>query len=269
VEKEFGFTLGANRIRGRYDRVDEDLLGAITAWIDKAFGARYRTLAYRYLLGGLPRPGAELEHELMRAAKAHTGLRPPTLAARMLYGEAPLGAVDDAELRDAVVSMIFAGHETTANMIGKMVAMLLADRGRWEQLLADRALVRSAVEETLRLDANFGFGIPRYLSEPVEVGGTTLPRGATVVCSVSAANRDEQVIGDGDMDLRRSPNPHLTFGIGPHSCIGQALARTELQTALDVLLRKLPSLDLAIPADELRSREGLIVGGLEELPVRW
>ncbi len=71
------------------------------------------------------------------------------------------------------------------------------------------------------------------------------------------------------MDLGRSPNPHLTFGAGPHSCLGQLLARTELQAVLDVLLRKLPSLDLAVPADDLRRVEGLIVGGLTELPVRW
>jgi cytochrome P450 len=178
--------------------------------------------------------------------------------------------LSEAELLSTGQILLVAGHETSANMIGKMVAMLLADRRHWEQLVADRSLVRSAVEETLRLDANFGFGIPRYLSDPVEVAGTTLPRGATVVCSVSAANRDEQTFGDtDDMNLHRSPNPHLTFGIGPHSCIGQALARIELQTALEVLLRRLPSLDLAIPAHALRNRDGLIVGGLEELPVRW
>jgi cytochrome P450 len=71
------------------------------------------------------------------------------------------------------------------------------------------------------------------------------------------------------MDLRRSPNPHLAFGAGAHACIGQPLARTELQAVLDVLLRKLPSLELAVTVDDLRRVEGLVVGGLRELPVRW
>jgi cytochrome P450 len=180
------------------------------------------------------------------------------------------GRLSEAELVSTGQILLVAGHETSANMIGKMVAMLLSDRRRWETLLADPSLVRSTVEEALRLDVNFGFGIPRYLSEPVEVGDTTLPRGTTVVCSVSAANRDENAFEDTEnMELRRSPNPHLTFGVGPHSCLGQALARIELQCALEVLLRRLPSLELAVPTGKLRVRDGLIVGGMEELPVRW
>ncbi|WP_336216237.1 cytochrome P450 [Nonomuraea sp. LPB2021202275-12-8] len=166
--------------------------------------------------------------------------------------------------------LLVAGHETTANMIGKMVSMLLADRSRWEALLADRALIRPAVEEVLRFDANPGFGMPRYLSEAVEVAGETLPGGTTVVCSMAAANRDERQFEQADhMLLDRAPNPHMAFGAGPHSCIGQALARTELQTVLKVLLDKLPALELAVPAEELRRREGLVVGGLERVPVRW
>ncbi|HEX3790634.1 MAG TPA: cytochrome P450 [Pseudonocardiaceae bacterium] len=166
--------------------------------------------------------------------------------------------------------LLIAGHETTANMIGKMVAMLLSRRERWERLLADPSLVRSAVEEVLRFDANPGFGMPRFISEPVEIAGTTLPAGTTVVCSMAAANRDEHAFtGADDMDLARTPNPHVAFGAGPHSCVGQALARTELTTVLSTLLTRLPTLELAVEPDELRRREGLIVGGIEQVPVRW
>jgi cytochrome P450 len=148
--------------------------------------------------------------------------------------------------------------------------MLLADRGRWEQLLADRSLVRAAVEETLRMDANAGFGMLRYLTEDVEIAGEVLPSGTTAVCSMAAANRDERAFPAADeMDLRRSPNTHLAFGAGAHACIGQPLARTELQAVLDVLLRRLPSLELAVDVADLRRVEGLVVGGLRELPVRW
>jgi cytochrome P450 len=148
--------------------------------------------------------------------------------------------------------------------------MLLADRSRWERLLADPSLVRTAVEESLRLDANAGVGMMRYLGEDFEVGGTVLPAGTSAMCSMAAANRDEHAFERAaEMDLGRSPNPHLAFGAGAHACLGQPLARTELQVVLEVLLRKLPSLELAVPADELRRVEGLAVGGLRELPVRW
>jgi cytochrome P450 len=168
------------------------------------------------------------------------------------------------------IGLLVAGHETTANMIAKMMAMLLEDRSRWEALVADRSLVRTAVEESLRMDANSGFGMLRYFDEDVEIAGTVLPSGTTAVVSMAAANRDEQTFaGAAEMDLRRSPNPHLAFGAGAHACIGQPLARTELQAVLDVLLRKLPSLELAVGVDDLHRVEGLVVGGLRELPVRW
>ncbi|MDS0135289.1 MULTISPECIES: cytochrome P450 [unclassified Amycolatopsis] len=176
----------------------------------------------------------------------------------------------DAKLAATGIGLLIAGHETTANMIAKMTAMLLADRSRWEQLLADPSLVRTAVEEALRADANAGVGMQRYLTEDFEVGGTVLPAGTTAMCSMAAANRDESAFENAaELDLTRSPNPHLAFGAGAHACLGQPLARTELQVVLEVLLRKLPNLELAVPADELRRVEGLAVGGLRELPVRW
>lgn len=176
----------------------------------------------------------------------------------------------DTELLGTAMALLVAGHETTANMIGKMVAMLLADRSRWERLLDEPSKVRTAVEESLRADTNAGFGLGRVLTEDTEVAGEHLPEGSAVVCSMAAANRDERVFTDPeDMDLHRVPNPHLSFGTGAHSCLGQALARTELQVTLEVLLRKLPTLELAVPPEELQRLEGLLVGGLREVPVRW
>ncbi|MEU6257080.1 cytochrome P450 [Streptomyces sp. NPDC047043] len=167
-------------------------------------------------------------------------------------------------------ALLVAGHETTANVIGKTVALLLADRSRWERLLADRSLVGPAVEEALRFDADPGIGVPRYLDEPLEIAGHLLPPGTTVLCSTAAANRDESVFDLPDeMLLDRGPNPHLAFGAGAHSCLGQDLARAELCTVLHVLLRRLPSLELAAPPADLRRLEGLAVGGLSEVPVRW
>ena len=176
----------------------------------------------------------------------------------------------DAELIATGQGLLVAGHETTANMIAKMTAMLLSDRSRWERVLADRSLIRSTVEEALRFDANLGLGMVRYISEDVQVGEVLVPQGTTVMCDMSAANRDETAFADAaDMDLGRNPNPHLAFGAGAHSCLGQSLARTELQAVLGVLLDRLPTLDLAVPAGEIERVEGLVVGGLAGLPVRW
>jgi cytochrome P450 len=182
----------------------------------------------------------------------------------------PESTMSDATLIATGQGLLVAGHETTANMIGKMIAMLLADRSHWEALLADPKLIRSAVEEALRLDVNAGFGMIRYIDQEIAIAGETIAPGTTVVCSMAAANRDEAAFERADdMDLARTPNPHLAFGAGLHSCLGQALARTELQVTLEVLLRRLPTLELAVPEGDLEKVEGLLVGGLVAVPVRW
>jgi cytochrome P450 len=175
-----------------------------------------------------------------------------------------------ADLLETAKALLAAGYETTANSIGKMTAFLLADRSRWEALLADRSLIRTTVEEALRFDAQLGLGLPRFISEDVKVGDAVVPAGTTVMLSMAAANRDATVFERADdMVLDRSPNPHISFGVGPHSCVGQALARTEMAVALEVMLRRLPGLELAVPVEELELDDGLIVTALTALPVRW
>jgi cytochrome P450 len=225
----------------RYDQAEMDAADAdFTKYIVDLLAAK------------LDEPGDDLLSELIAIAGSEDG--------RLSEDEAVLTGR----------GLLAAGHETTANMISKMVAMLLADRKRWEQVLAEPGLIPSAVEEALRFDANAGFGLPRYLTDDLALAGTTLHRGTTVVASLAAANRDERVFDRPDeMDLGRTPNPHLAFGAGPHSCLGQALARTELQTVLQVLGRKLPTLALAVPVEDLPRREGMLVGGLEQLLVQW
>jgi len=212
---------------------------------------------------------AELEFGMYMAAHIAAKRENPgdDLLSALITDPEPMS---DVTLIATGIGLLVAGHETTANMITKMVAMLLEDRSRWESLLADPSLVRTAVEESMRMDANAGLGMARYLTEDVEIGGTVLPRGTTAMCSMAAANRDEEAFERAsEMDLARTPNQHLAFGAGAHACLGQPLARTELQVVLEVLLRKLPSLDLAVGVDDLRRVEGLVVGGLVELPVRW
>ena len=207
--------------------------------------------------------------DLIAAKRAEPG--EDLLSMLIKESEAEGEGMTDPELLSTGMGLLVAGHETTANMIGKMIAMLLADRSRWERLLADPSLSRTAVDEALRYDANLGgFGIRRYLTEDTNINGELLPSGTTVFCALPSANRDKNTFPNPDeMDLTRTPNPHLTFGAGPHSCLGQSLARTELQVVLETLLHKLPTLALAVPTDELQRVEGLLVGGLREVPVRW
>jgi cytochrome P450 len=232
-----------------------DMLLSMTKYTQEEFNAAQMEFG-GYMFGHITKKRAEPGDDLLSA---------------LLTERDPEGnPISDVVLIATGIGLLVAGHETTANMIAKMVAMLLADRSRWEQLVADPSLVRTAVEESLRLDANSGFGMLRYLDDNLEVAGEVLPPGATALCSMAAANRDERAFDNAaEMDLRRSPNPHLAFGAGAHACIGQPLARTELQVVLEVLLRRLPTLELAVDVDDLRRVEGLAVGGLRELPVRW
>jgi cytochrome P450 len=108
----------------------------------------------------------------------------------------------------------------------------------------------------------------RYTREDIEIAGVRIPRGATVQGIIASANRDERQFAKAEqLDLKRSPNRHLTFGQGGHYCVGAALARMEGDLAIGTLIRRLPDLRLAQTGRPLRWRRGLLVRGLEELPV--
>ncbi|HWG14317.1 MAG TPA: cytochrome P450 [Streptosporangiaceae bacterium] len=180
------------------------------------------------------------------------------------------GRLDLRELVITAMALLVAGHETTANMIGKMMAMLLADRRRFQQVVNDPAIVPSAVEEVLRYDMNPSIGVPRFIGEDIEVGGRPIPGGTTVIVSPAIANRDPRKFPHPEhMDLHRPGNQHLSFGAGPHFCLGAPLARAELQIVLQALAERLPELRLAVDPAELAVKSGLIVVGLEKVPVQW
>jgi cytochrome P450 len=108
----------------------------------------------------------------------------------------------------------------------------------------------------------------RYTREDTTVAGVTVPRGELVFAVLASANRDEQQFEQADrLDLGREPNPHVAFGLGIHYCLGASLARLEGQIAIATLLRRIPNLKTAIPSNALRWRRGLVLRGLESLPV--
>ncbi|QLH24637.1 cytochrome P450 [Streptomyces sp. Rer75] len=181
------------------------------------------------------------------------------------------GRLSHDELISTAVGLLLAGHETTSNMILKMTAMLLSERERYEAVLADPGLVPGVVEEALRMDANGGVGIPRFITEDTEVSGVPVGAGSTLFVNLPAANRDERKFPDPDrFDPRRENNAqHLAFGAGPHFCVGQTLARVELQVVLGTFVRRLPELRLRDAPETLRIREGVAAGGFEDMWVTW
>ncbi|MER5276065.1 cytochrome P450 [Streptomyces sp. NPDC002809] len=180
------------------------------------------------------------------------------------------GAVDLDELVRLAQILLVAGHETTANMISLGTLTLLQHP---EQLALMRAGgpdgMAHVVEELLRF-LSIADGISRVAVEDIEVGGVTFRAGDGVLLSTAVINRDEAVYPAPDeLDLARGARNHVAFGFGIHQCLGQNLARAELEIALPALFDRLPGLRLAVPAEEIPFKPGDTVQGLLELPVTW
>jgi cytochrome P450 len=178
--------------------------------------------------------------------------------------------LDELEVVDMLDLLINAGFETVSNALTNAVFDLLAEPDRMAALRDDPDLVPSAVEELLRFDPPEEIAHGRVATEPVELGGVTIPEGAIVQIVLAAADRDPGRFADPDrFEPARADNRHLAFGHGHHVCLGAPLARLELQVALGTLVRRFPELTLAVPAERItwRPRGGNGGRSLTELPV--
>lgn len=176
----------------------------------------------------------------------------------------------DALLRTVGITIV-AGRETTTNQIGlSVLALLDDDRRLFQQLHADHSLLPNAVEELLRA-LSVGDSIAlRVATEDIRVGDVTIPAGDGVIPLLAGANHDPQVFADPDqIDLRREYKPHVAFGFGIHQCVGQNIARMELQVALGTLVDRIPGLRLAAPLPNLRFKHDGVAFGPEQVPVTW
>ncbi|MEU4522281.1 cytochrome P450 [Amycolatopsis sp. NPDC024027] len=189
------------------------------------------------------------------------------LFSRLISG----GASDPLTMEELVVlglSLLVAGHETTANMIALSTLVLVEHpEGRDAVLSAPER----AVEELLRYLSVVQWGVLRYATADVQVGSRSVRAGEWLVAALNSANRDESVFPEADeLDFHREhPRTHVAFGFGAHQCIGQQLARVELQEALTRLFRRVPDLRLAVPREELGYKHNTLVYGVRELPVAW
>ncbi|MBY8843599.1 cytochrome P450 [Streptomyces sp. SP2-10] len=221
-----------------------------------------------------------------RIVAAHTGLatylggliaakqREPgddLLSALVSIHEADAERLDEEELLHLAITLLIAGHETTTNQIGNSVLALLTHPEQFEAVRRDPGTVPAAVEELLRFVPPGDEATLRIATEDVKLSDTLVPAGTAVLASLASANRDAAQFTDADtLDVARTPGAqHLTFGYGIHYCLGAGLARLELEIALESLLRRFPSLRLAVPAEEVPRSSGRLIHGVTSLPVAW
>ncbi|KPI30782.1 Linalool 8-monooxygenase [Actinobacteria bacterium OK074] len=191
------------------------------------------------------------------------------LISRLATERVATGELTYEEAVGVATMLLVAGHETTANMFPLAVVALLRHSAQLSALRADPAGWPAAVEELLRHLTVAHSGLRRIATEDVEVSGVRIQAGEGVIVALQAANRDPAVYADADaLDVTRDSGGHLAFGHGSHQCIGQSLARVELQIGLAALFERLPGLRLAAPPEDFATRANA-VHGVRSLPVTW
>lgn len=201
--------------------------------------------------------------DLIRHKKAHPA---DDLLSSLTGG----GELADEEIAGACVLLLTAGHETIAGMLGLSVFVLLGNPRQLGQLRAGSVPVDNAVEELLRYLTVFQFGVPRSPLQDVELDGQLIRASESITISLPAANRDPGRFAMPDkLELTGTARGHLAFGYGLHQCLGQNLARMELQVALPELFGRLPGLRLAIPARKVPLCDDSGLYGVHRLPVTW
>jgi hypothetical protein len=180
------------------------------------------------------------------------------------------GTFSVRDAADVGAFLLFAGHETTANMIGLGVLALLEHPGQLPRLYAGKAELANAVEELLRYLTIAHMGLSRVAIDDITVGDVTIRAGEGVKILLNSANRDADVFDDADMlDLARAnARQHVAFGYGIHQCLGQPLARMELQIVLPEVFRRLPNLRIE-PGREVTFKQTSAAYGAAVMPVTW
>jgi cytochrome P450 len=191
------------------------------------------------------------------------------ISALVHAGDGATDSLTREELTTIMLQMLFAGHETTTNLLGNSFRRLLADPPSWEAICHDPGLIPNAIEEVLRFDSSV-IAWRHKTKQEVEIGDVRVPADAKLLLLLGSANRDPAVFPNPDhFDIRR-PNAreHLSFGFGPHNCLGAPLARLEARVVLEEVSRRLPTLRLAEDA-RLDFPASISMRGPRALPVVW
>jgi cytochrome P450 len=194
------------------------------------------------------------------------------LLSRLAVEQVATGNLSRREAATMGVLLLIAGHETTTNMIALGTLALLRHPDQLAEVrdADDPAVVAGAVEELLRYLNIVHLGRRRVALADIEVQGRLIHAGDGVIFANDVANRDEEMFTDPDrLDVHRDARRHLAFGFGVHQCLGQPLARVELQVAYGTLYRRIPDLRLAVGLDEVPFKHDAVIYGVYELPVTW
>jgi cytochrome P450 len=193
------------------------------------------------------------------------------ICSRLISRYQKAGIYDREMIMGLVALMVTGGHETTANMISLSTLALLENPGQLALLRNDWGLIPEAVEEFLRyFSVASEFTGYRGALEDIEIGGVVIRKGDGVIALGSAANRDPEAFDDPDrLDINRGARHHTAFGFGPHQCIGQNLARMEIDIAVTSLFTRVPDIRVAVPLEELPFKHDVGVYGVHKLPVTW
>jgi cytochrome P450 len=201
---------------------------------------------------------------LVQRRRAAPGDPEADVLTRLIQGELNGERLTPTELLHNCIFLLNAGHETTTNLIGNGVHALLTQREQYERLVAEPALLPTAVEELLRFESPLQLN-NRLATAPIELPGFVVPAGHFITLAIGAANRDPAMFDAPDrLDIARKPNLHVAFGHGAHACAGMNVARLEARIALAALARRMPALALdGAPVRDMRVR----FRGFKHLPV--
>jgi len=166
------------------------------------------------------------------------------LISRLINAEYQGRSLDDNEIATFVRTLLPAASETTTRTFGTLMSLLLQNPEVLERVRNDRSLVNKAIDEAVRFEPVATFKV-RQAAKDLEIRGVAIPKGAMVQCIVTSANRDEDAFENADkFDIDRKPKPSFGFGFGPHMCIGQFVAKTEINCALNAILDLMPNIRL-------------------------
>ena len=194
------------------------------------------------------------------------------LLSRLAVGQLRTGAMTSTKIGAMGLLLLVAGHETTANMIALGTTALLEHPDQLAEVRGsdDPKLIANTVEELLRYLTIVHVGRRRVAIEDFEIGGQLIRKGEGIIGATEVANRDATVFPDPDaLDVHRKARHHIAFGYGIHQCLGQPLARVELQVVYSTLYRRIPTLALAIPLEDVDFKHNMVVYGVHSLPVTW
>jgi cytochrome P450 len=255
--------------------VISDLLGApysdrnlFKTWSDDlaliAFGAGEDLREDRYSRSRIALD--EMSNYFQKLIEERRSSRREDLISTLVHSEQSLELpLSDTEIKSMCALILFAGHETTTNLIATFIATIVPREDQYERLVSDPSLTKSAIEEVLRFDGSIKI-LHRWVVEDFTLRDRAIKKGDRILLCLSSANRDPHKFTNPEtVDIGRHPNPHLAFGKGIHTCIGAQLSRLEARIAIEKVLTRLPNIRLL--AEELNWLPILSARGLKELHI--